>query len=232
MWGVLEGLVLGGLAFRLRTIIRTYRLLRRTQDAEIAWQGALAAVAGERLARLVLAEGETIYYALLNWRSEPSFPANTTPLTTHRESGQLALLWGLLGISCIELMAVHVLLLHWLPSAAVWVTLLSGYGCLLLLAVINTIRVRPSYLTLDALHLRLDLRWWAVIPRHHLADVTPISDKQPGALNAALLTAPNLLITFNEPIQLTGLYGIRKTVTQLTLFVDDRGAVLRNITNQ
>ncbi|MEZ0608674.1 hypothetical protein ACAW74_09170 [Fibrella sp. WM1] len=231
MWGALDGLVLGLLAFRLRTIIKTYRLLRRTQVADVAWQGALATVLGEQLARLVVAECEIVYYALLSWQKKPVFPTGATPLTTYHESGQTALLWGILGISCIELVVVHLLLLRWLPSVAAWVTLLSVYGCLLLLAVINSIRVRPSYITLDALHLRLDLRWSVTIARRQIAAAVPISTKQQGALNIALLTAPNLLLTFTEPIQLTGLYGIRKTTRQLTLFVDGRDALLKTLTN-
>lgn len=227
--GGLEVLILGSLVFRLRTISQTYRLLRRTQDAEKAGQGALNAVFGERFTRLIWSEGAIIYYALLNWHRKQVLPANAVPLTTHRESGQLALLIGLLGISSIELVAAHLLLVHWFPAVANWVTLLSGYGCLLLLAVINTAWVRPSYLTPDNLHLRLDLRWQAVIPRHQIAATTPIFDKKPGAFNLALLTSPNLLLTLNEPVQLTGLYGIRKTVTQLTLFVDKREIVLRNL---
>jgi hypothetical protein len=108
---------------------------------------------------------------------------------------------------------------------ALGVTLVSGYGYLIGLALINTIRKRPSYLTSDdVLHLRLDLRWQAVIPRTQIAAITPISEKlpkKPNILNASLLTQPSQLITLHAPITLTGLYGIKKTVTQITVFFDD-----------
>lgn len=93
-----------------------------------------------------------------------------------------------------------------------------------MLAVINTTRTRPSYLTPNALHLHLDMRWRVVIHRDQLAAVAPVTDKlskQAGLLNAALLTAPNLLITLKEPIVVQGLYGLERTVTQITLFVDE-----------
>lgn len=225
--GLLEGLVLGIMAFRLRTIIRTYRTYRRTQEAATAWRGALSAVFGEKLTAFMASEAEVVYYALAGWWQHADVPAGALPITSHRESGQLALLWGLLGISGIELVAVHLLLMQWAPAAALWVTLLSAYGCLLLLTVIHTTRARPSYLTADALHLRLDVRWQVAIPRDHLASVTPINDRlprHPGLLNAALLTAPNVLITFNRPIVVQGLYGVTRTVTQITLCIDEQKA--------
>ena len=228
VWPVLIGLLEGGLlvmtVLRLRTIRQTYRTLRPTQDTHKALQGSFAAVFGEKVARLMLSEGQVIYYALFNWYAPIDLPAGATPVTTHRESGQLALLIGLLGVGLIEATAMHLLLaLRW-PTVAVWVTLVSAYGYLIILAIINTIQKRPSYRTETALHLRLDMRWQATIAHANIATITPIFDKpakRPGLLNAALVTAPNVLITLHKPVVVTGIYGLSRTVTQLSLFVDD-----------
>jgi hypothetical protein len=221
---IVESTVLIVSILRAIIIVKTYRALRGTHDVPTALRGALAGMFGDRLAGLILFEGQVLYYALLAWNVPADVPAGATPLTSHRTSGQLAMLWGLLGISAIELVAVHLLLSRWWPGGAVWVTLVSAYGCLMVLSLINATRKRPSYRTADTLHLRLDLRWQATIPLSQIASITTIAErlpKQANVLNASLLVQPNRLITLREPITVAGLYGIKKTVTQVTVFWDD-----------
>ncbi len=229
---ILEAGLLTVAIWRFRTVSNTYRLLRRTQPADVARQGALAAIFGSHVAHFILAEGTMLQYALLGWWLPTNAPAGATPLTTHRNSGQLALLWGLLLVTSVEVGVGHLLLLRWWPAAAFWATGLSFYGCLVLLALLNTSRLRPSYCTPDALHLRLDLRWQAVIPFSRIASLSYITDtppKQPGLLNAALLTTPNVLLIGNEPLLITGLGGWQRQVTQLTFFLDEPARLLTTV---
>lgn len=219
----LEGTVVLISVLRFRQIRQTYITLRVTHDAQQALHGAFSAVFGEKVAHIILSEGQVIYHALFNWRASISVPTGAIPVTTHRESGQLALLIGLMGIGLIETTALHFLLAAWWPTVAWWATAVSLYGCLLVLAIISTTLKRPSYRTQTALYLRLDMRWQAVILLDNIASVTPIfnkPDKHPHLLNAALITAPNVLIILHEPIRVTGIYGLSRTVTQLSLFAD------------
>ncbi|MBO0931106.1 hypothetical protein [Fibrella aquatilis] len=223
--GLLEGCLLVMTVLRIRTIRQTYRALRPTHGIEMAILGAFATVFGENAAVIILSEGQVMYYALFNWRKPANLPTGATAITTHRESGQVALLAGLLSVGLIEAAAMHVVLAHWWPTVAFWATLASLYSCLIVLAIINAIRKRPSFCTETALHLRLDIRWQVIIARTSIIAITPISEKpakQPGLLNASLLTAPNVLITLREPVVVTGMYGLSRTVKQVSLFVDDR----------
>ena len=230
--GLLEVVVLAVSALRFHEIRQTYRTLRPTHDAYTALQGGFSAVFGKKAARIILSEGQVIYYALFNWHGPVSLPAGAIAVTTHRESGQVALLIGLLGVGLIEATAMHLVLAGWWPTVAFWVTLVSLYGCLVILAIINTTRKRPSFLVETTLHLRLDMRWHAVVSLDNIAAVTPIFDKpakRPGLLNAALLTAPNVLITLREPVTFNGIYGLSRTVRQISLFIDDRNETLNSL---
>ena len=227
--GLLEGTVLGITVLRFRDIRQTYLALRLAHDSQTALYGAFSVVFGYRVARIILSEGQVMYYALLNWQKRIDLPAGATPVTTHHKSGQVALLIALLGVGLIEAMAMHIVLTMWSPTVAFWVTLVSLYGCLMVLAIINTIQKRPSFRTDTALHLRLDMRWEALILLDNIAAITPVSDKpakRPGLLNAALLTAPNVLITLREPVTFNGIYGLSRTVTRFSLFIDDLGKFL------
>ncbi|MCX6213482.1 hypothetical protein [Spirosoma sp.] len=226
-------LILAGL--RIRTIVQTYRRLRSQSDAETALQGSLAAVFGHKASGIIMGEGLTLYYVLLGWRLRQNVPPGSTVLTTHRQSGQIALVVSLLMVGLIETVGLHVLLNRWNPSIAFWVTLTSVYGLLFFIAdMIATVK-RPSYLTDTHLHLRLGVRWGAVIPRSAIIDIRRIHEKpakQTGQLNGAFLTAPTILLSFSEPICFDGPYGLRKQISRFSFCVDNPDSFVQLLTNR
>jgi hypothetical protein len=73
------------------------------------------------------------------------------------------------------------------------------------------------------LHLRFGLRWAVVVSLNNISKIErinekPKSDKQ--TLAGPLLVQPNVLITLHKPVIVTGLYGLQKTVTRITLLLD------------
>lgn len=220
-------LVLAGI--RLSTIRRTYLKLRPTTTTDEALYGALTAVFGQRGASILVGEWQIIRYVTVGWWLQTDVPAGAVALTTHRDSGQVALTTALGVVCLIELVGVHLLLTRWNASVALWLTLASAYSLLMLMADIVATLKRPSYQTTDALHLRLGIRWQAVIQKDHIERIERIHEKptrHAGLLNVALLTPPNLLLTLREPVSLRGVYGIRREATQLALWIDGGTAAL------
>lgn len=225
-----EGAVLVVAILRIQTILQTYRQLRPAMEAEMALHKALASVFGDRAAGFILGEGLTLYYVLLSWRLRPDVPAGARTLTTHQQSGQVALTVGLLVIGLIETFTVHVLATRWNTTLAGWLMGISVYSSLYFVADLVATLKRPSYLTADVLNLRLGVRWRVQINRSVIADVSTVCEKppkQPGLINGALVTAPNVKLTFREPVFVTGPFGIQKMVRQITFFVDDRAAFVQ-----
>ena len=227
-WPVLfagvEGIMLVFVVVRIRVIVLTYRKLRAFQDAETALSGSLQTVLGSTTTTIMLSEWQTIRWGLLGWwRVEPLSP-NHQPLTTHHNSGQVAMGVALLVVGLIEVVAVHLLIARWNPTAAFWVSAFSGYGMLFLVADLVASCQRPSLLTPTDLHIRVGIRWQAAIPKSLILSVVPIHEKPakaPDLLNGVLIIAPNTLITLREPVTINGPYGIRRPVSRITLFLDD-----------
>ena len=225
-----EGVVLVVAILRIQTILQTYRQLRPAMQAEMALRKALASVFGDRAAGFILGEGLTLYYILLSWRLRPDVPVGARMLTTHQQSGQVALTVGLLVIGLIETFAVHVLATRWNATLAGWLMAISAYSFLYFVADLVATFKRPSYLTTDVFYLRLGVRWRVQINRSVIADVSTICEKppkQPGLINGAFLTAPNVKLTFHEPVFVTGPFGVQNMVRQITFFVDDRAAFVQ-----
>ncbi|MVM32331.1 hypothetical protein GO755_19950 [Spirosoma sp. HMF4905] len=90
-------------------------------------------------------------YILSGWQLKPDVPDGAKTLTTHRQSGQIALV-GILLVGVVEGVAVHLLVGRWSPMVAFWIIVLSSDEMLFFTAnVIATVK-RPSYLTDSHFH--------------------------------------------------------------------------------
>ncbi len=230
--GVGEVALAGYTAVRLRRVVRGYRLAR-AQSADFI-DNLLAAgqpVLG-RLTEALMTEVAVARYALLGaWAPLEAGPGER-PFSTHRASGFVALLAAFAGLSVVELAAAHLVIGHWYPHAAWVATGLSAYSLLWLLAHGQAVRRRPVLLTATTLVVRAGFVWRAAIPRAQLLSgkkITDVPTPAPGLLNAArlLLTPPNLLLTFTEPQPVRGLYGLRRTVRCLAIYVDEPAALMQ-----
>lgn len=223
--GLVEGAVLIIAGLRIRAIIRTYRQLRPSTDAETALRLSLSVIFGHRVATFLIGEGQVFYYIVFGWRLHSDVPREAKLVTVHQQSGQIALTVTLIIVGSIEVIAVHLLVARWHPTVAFWLTVASVYGLLFFVAdAIATIK-RPSYLTTNQLHVRLGIRWRATIDRSAITQVTFIHEtpaKQAGRLSGTFLTAPNVLLTFDKPIVFQGPYGIQREVREFSFFVDNR----------
>ena len=92
---------------------------------------------------------------------------------------------------------------------------------------------RPLRITATDLSLRVGVRWEADIPRDRIARVelliphneSPKSD----TLVAALLGQANIRLKLNGPIEVIGMYGIRRTVQEIWLTVDGAAALCNDL---
>jgi len=232
--GVGEVATVAYAAVRLRRVVRGYRVAR-AQSADFI-DNLLAA--GQpmlgRLTEAFMTEVAVARYGLLGaWAPLEAGPGER-PFSTYRASGFIALLATFAGLSVVEMAAAHLVIGHWHPRAAWVLTGLSAYALLWLLAHGQAVRRRPVLLTATTLVVRAGFVWRAAVPRAQLLAVKKITDvptPAPGLLNAArlLLTPPNLLLTFAEPQPVRGLYGLRRTVRRLAIYVDEPAALMQQL---
>jgi hypothetical protein len=173
------------------------------------------------VADILTTEIAVLYYALRRDRSEPLLP---DAYTVYREAGYLSLLLGLSMALLTETIALHVLVAMW-SNAAAWVlTGLSLYAALWLAGDYRAMVARPIQLTPTRLSLRVGLRWEADLPISVIEQVSLLKG-QPGqptrdTLVLGILGQPNLQLRLREPVEVTGLYGLRRTVRAVWLRVD------------
>lgn len=222
----LEVLTLTLTLLNLRRLRRAYLGARTTEtDVVNCLSAAFQAVFQRAMAPLVM-EFSVLYYALLSWKAAPEAAETDQAFTSYRESAFTAYLGTVGLLSVAEMGALHLLLVRWSATAA-WVGLgLHLYGLLMLLAHIRAVRLRPVLIKpTGELVLRTGFFWCLRLPAGAVLRCEPLTDaptSTKGLLNLArpLLTPPNLLLTLREPQLATGPYGLRRSVQQVALYLD------------
>lgn len=220
---LLEGAALLAAAARARRLWRAYRAARPRLGRGPSLGAALEQVLGVP-GVLLVAEANMLRYAALGWWAPPEECPAHASFSGHRESGFVALMATAGLLTLVETAAAHLVVGHWHPVAANWLTLLSGYTVLLLVAHAHAVRLRPLLLGPQALVVRVGFAWEVAVPRAAVAATAIRGAPSPAAdtLNAAkvLLASPNVLLTFAAPVVVAGPYGTRRTVRRVALYLD------------
>ena len=221
---LLELVAIGLLATKARRLVRAYRAAFAREPAW--WPSLQAAVRSlGPIGEFMLAEINLLRYAVLGWWAAPELGHQAEAFSNHRESGFVALT-VMLGVGlAVETASLHLLARHWSPTLAAWLLPLHAYTLLTLVAHSHAVRLLPVLLTADALTLRVGCMWQVAVPRAAVVAIEPLRDvpaARPATLNLArlLFTTPNLLLTFAEPIELIGPYGIRRTARRVAIYLD------------
>jgi len=223
--GLLELSTLAFLAAKARRLMIHYRTAYRQEPH--AWsslQFAVRQVLGP-VGGVLVAELDMLRYALLGWWATLETKPAATVFSIHRESGFVAIV-TMLGLAvAVETGVVHLVASHWSMRLAYWLLAFDAYTLVLLLAHGQAVRLRPFLLTSDALYLRVGFVWQLAVARPEIVAIEPVRDNPapaPDLLNVTklLFTTPNLLLTFAQPVVVQGPYGIRRTVRQVAVYVD------------
>ncbi|MGH7553279.1 MAG: hypothetical protein ACREMQ_09680 [Longimicrobiales bacterium] len=191
-----------------------------------------AAVPSGRAAEIIAFEVAVMWYALLWWRARSATGEGAGSFTYHRKTGYGAVVAALLLALAVEITPIHALLARWSATFAWIVTALSLYGVLWLIGDLRAIQLRPIVLRSDRLIVRFGLRWTLTVPLRQIESVRLIGgaivhDRMD--LRLALPGARRLSILLKEPVEASGVYGLRRRVQAFELGVDDPERLLKTL---
>ncbi len=202
------------------TSVRGALRARSSADAATALRLGLSDALGENVAARALAsEFAVFWYALFSWGRRPP-----TGFTAYKRAGWTAIYFAL-GICVLgEGIPLHFVLPRWWALASL---VIHVYTLLWLVGDLRAMVLRPITVTDGVLHLRIGLKWEADIPLSGIASVEQTQRAEGRKLG--VLGSPNLVVRLHNPVQLHGLFGIRRTAQTLSLQVDEPAALARAI---
>lgn len=132
------------------------------------------------------------------------------------------MMWALVGLMLVETVPVHLLIERWSVRAAWVVTGLTFYSAILIVGHVRSVTIRRCELLSDSLVLRVGLRCDAVLPLAEIESVKPLAWRDaarlaPSVMNAARPQNANVLVTLKRPLQVAGIMGTERKVSQIAL---------------
>jgi ABC-type multidrug transport system fused ATPase/permease subunit len=221
-----EGIALLAGTYKLRALIISYRRISLAVPdfPERLTQTFTQVFGNSRFHAIFVSEIAVLYYALAGWRIRKEARPAQLQWTYHTRSGYVLIWTTLIFVLFLETILLHLLLMQWSETAAWIITAGSAYGFLFLVADLFAILKRPIISDSTHLYIRIGLRWRVTIPRSVIEQIQPVKeldapDKQTLAA-VLLLGQPDVLIHLKSPVEVTGMYGIRKRVSRIALPVD------------
>ena len=221
------------LLIKTRQTIREFRHSPNQQDFLSSLRYSAIKTSGmEWAGNIVASEIAMLYYSLFCWRKLPK--ASDSSFSYHRQSGTPALYGALVLLLIVETLAVHIILHLWSPLTAWILTLSSIYTIIFIVGHLKACMYRPIVLLEDRLIIRCGITADAEIPFSSIASVSAtnnsLNEKEGFQLPMLKGIEPtNMEIKLHEPVVLSGMYGMRKSVQTLLLFVDQNEKFLTTI---
>ena len=211
-------------------VVRKFYLVRKASQAhknnnadflihcrEILWK-----VLGNQKAAYVMASEFAVFYYAFIPKTKKRFDKE---FTSYKNTALIIILYTFVLLMLVETLAVHFLiamksdLWAWIMSA------MSLYTSLQLFAHIRAIKLRPITINDQGLDLHMGLASDAFIDFDNIETVDLFSkDKESNHVKIALLDGleeHNIKIKLKEPVEVTKMFGIKKSSDTILFFVDE-----------
>lgn len=206
-------------------VVAVIVVLSRLGRARRAWKAtrdlddALVATGLPAVFRHVLAsELRVMGNAITGWRAPRR---DETVFTSHRTNGWTLIAGTLVALTLVETVLVHIVLTAFGHEVIAWIaTAVSLYSVAWLLGDLHALRHGGIVVTLDALELRLGVRWRGRIPLGAINGVTRCTTAPNKDVDVSILGA-NVVVTLASPHEIRGLFGRKRHVNALALSVDE-----------
>ena len=178
----------------------------------------------EKFGNIVSSEIAVLYYAFLG-RKDKTID-NKIKFTSYKENGVAIVLWVFLSMFLLETIGMHFLLSMWNTTVAWVLTGLGLYTCIQLFAHIKAVKARPIIINSNALEIHNGLAGDAYIEFDNIEKFeysTKIPQDRNG-IKISLLKAMeehNVVVYLKKPIEVTKVFGIKKTTDTVLFYVDN-----------
>lgn len=177
-------------------------------------------------------EVAVFYYGFIDWKKRK---LAENEFSYHKESGSVALFYGLLLLVAVEITPIHILLAKWSEIAAWVLTFLSIYSGFQVFGYARSLAKRPIIVENNVLLLRYGIMQEAEIPLKEIKNITLSSkdiEKDENIARLALLgelESHNMIIETHSEQILRGLFGTNKRFTKIALHVDQKSELKKYI---
>lgn len=169
-------------------------------------------------------ELSTFYYGLINWKKRT---LAAMEFSYHRKSSGVALFYVVMFLAIVETFVLHLLLERWSPIVAWIFSAISIYTVFQVLGIVRSLGQRPTRLSSESIDIRYGILNEVTIPYDQIEEVTHSTaskewDKEVRSLSPfGDFEGHNVVIKVKEPLEINGIYGIKRSFTELAFHLDE-----------
>jgi hypothetical protein len=183
----------------------------------------LEVIGNEKFGNLISSEIAVLYYTFLGKKDKGI--DYKTKFTAYKESGILAVLWIFMMIILVETTGLHFLLALWSKTLAWILTGLSLYTIIQLFAHLRALKARPITIHSDALEIHHGLAGDAYILFENIESFELSKKMTLNRIAIPLMLIKNLeeynfVVYLKTPIEVTKLFGMKKSTDTVLFCVD------------
>lgn len=212
---------------KIKTIISFYKQQQAGYpDFSYNFSKSLVAVLGDSLpVRMLASEIIVLRFGLGCWKKFRPVSANIKQFTVYKESGFAGFFGVILSVFMIELVVVHLLLMHYSHLAAVLVSLASVYGLIFLISHLSSVVKNPILFLGDKILLRVGFKWRAMVNINNIASAEKITDSyvpdETCFRGSVMKNSINILLTFKHTVCIDRIYRKPITANKIVLSIDN-----------
>ena len=169
-------------------------------------------------------ELSTFYYGLINWKKRTLAPME---FSYHRKSSSTALFYVVMFLAIVETFVLHLLLQRWSEVAAWIFSAVSIYTVFQVLGIVRSMSQRPTRLNSDSIDVRYGILNEVSIPFDQIEAIEYSTAAKEWDKNIRALSpfgdfeGHNVVIKVKEPLKINGIYGIKKSFSELAFHLDE-----------
>ncbi|MFD0590498.1 hypothetical protein ACFQZE_21130 [Paenibacillus sp. GCM10027627] len=214
---------------KLTMAVRESKRQHSAGSSALEWlSGGLTGVFGRGIgSSLLLHELSIYYYALFSWRKKPYEPSGYSAFYMHEQSGRLIVVLLFAKLLIIEGAIFHILLMQWSHLAAWILTAGNAYAIFMMVADYRAMRLNPVLVGEDGLRAQFGLQLSAWICWDEIESVervngegVKLTKEERGRSFISFSPDPNVLIRLRGEREVAPVYGRRRAVTRIYIYVD------------
>lgn len=176
------------------------------------------------IVRLFVSEFLMMYYALFTWKKNS--PNHEGVVTMHKKTSAIAMNIMLIHAVVIETIGLHWWLHEKSMVLSIVLLILNIYTVIFFIAEIQVTRLQPLEIKNNQLYVTQGLSARIIVPLENIKEVewgaaVPSKDTLQFVYRDFEEVLPQAIVHLKEPIEATMLMGMKKSVTEFALLVDE-----------
>lgn len=228
---IVESLFIFFIIIKIKKVIKNYKSINKNMELDVIQKLRIALspiITKETLLEILLLDFGVIYYSIIIWFKKTEV-IKRNGYTYHKTLESKSMFIAIIIFALFDTAVIHFLIQKWSITVAWIITFLTIYSFLILIASYNSMRFLPHELKQEYLIIRNGLMASVQVQLDNIDSIKKAKERGLGEKIpkdeynfVPSLESPHYELIFKNPVNMKGLYGIKKPISKIIFRVDQQ----------